>query len=47
VELLQGIESCYTLLGRESDFKAYLRAFRQEQRRKRKLTALLDAVGLV
>jgi uncharacterized Zn finger protein len=46
VELLQGIEACYARLGRESDFKAYLRAFRQEQRRKRKLMALLDAASL-
>jgi uncharacterized Zn finger protein len=47
VELLQGIRACHALAGRESDFQAYLRAFRQEQRRKRKLLGLLDAAGLV
>jgi uncharacterized Zn finger protein len=46
VELLQGIEACYALQGRESDFKDYLRTFRQEQRRKRNLMGQLDAVGL-
>jgi uncharacterized Zn finger protein len=47
MELLQGIRTCYALVGREGEFAIYLRAFRQEQRRKRKLLALLDAAGLV
>lgn len=46
VELLQGIRACYSLADREADFAAYLHAFRREQRRKRKLLALLDASGL-
>ena len=46
VELLHGIRTCYSLVGRDADFAAYLRTFRQQQRRKRKLLALLDGSGL-
>lgn len=47
LELLHGIRICHAHLGGETDFKTFLRDFRQEQRRKRNLIALLDAAGLV
>ena len=46
MELLQGVQACHAVLGTPAEFTVYLTAFRTEQKRKRNLIRLLDAVGL-
>ncbi|MFB6613808.1 hypothetical protein ACFCV9_06275 [Streptomyces sp. NPDC056367] len=45
-KLLLSARSCHRALGTESDFAIYMAALRTDQKRKRKLLALLDRSGL-
>ncbi|WP_053787986.1 hypothetical protein [Streptomyces sp. XY332] len=45
-ELLLSARACHRMLGTESAFAAYLAALRADQKRKRKLMAMLDRHGL-
>ncbi|KJY32265.1 hypothetical protein VR46_34560, partial [Streptomyces sp. NRRL S-444] len=45
-ELLLSARACHRVLGTESAFAAYLAALRADQKRKRKLMAMLDRHGL-
>lgn len=46
-DLLVRARDCHRRLGTEAEFDTYLRYLRLEQKRKRKLTGILDARGLV
>ncbi|MFD8415331.1 SWIM zinc finger domain-containing protein [Streptomyces sp. NPDC059650] len=45
-ELLLGVRACHRALGTEAEFATYLAALRADQKRKRKLMAVLDQHGL-
>ncbi|MFF4493576.1 SWIM zinc finger domain-containing protein [Streptomyces sp. NPDC001546] len=45
-ELLLSARACHRLLGSEAEFASYLAALRSDQKRKRKLMAVLDQHGL-
>jgi len=45
-DLLVSARDCHRRLGKETEFDSYLRYLRLEQKRKRKLIAILDARGL-
>ncbi|MGW4684005.1 SWIM zinc finger family protein [Streptomyces sp. NPDC004244] len=45
-ELLLGVRACHRALGTEAEFAPYLAALRADQKRKRKLMAVLDQHGL-